>query len=122
MPIIAVETSLGGRLTVGFDTVADMWEAFRRIEGLFLKLGKLQPVHMILHCPTCHEQHIDAPNLEIGWTNPPHRSHLCAYCKAIWRPADIATNGVLGIRTRGKKDTWSIVINDQGVRQEYADH
>lgn len=39
------------------------------------------------------------------WTNPPHRSHLCGNCGAIWRPADVPTNGVEKIKTRGEKDT-----------------
>lgn len=41
------------------------------------------------------------------WTNPPHKSHLCHYCSTIWRPADVPTNGVAEIKTRGEKDTWS---------------
>lgn len=61
------------------------------------------PINMVLHCPRCHLQHIDAP--EGSWTNPPHRSHLCHGCGFIWRPADVPTNGVQAVRTRGKKDT-----------------
>ncbi len=41
-----------------------------------------------------------------AWLNPPHRSHLCSGCKTIWRPADVPTNGVEKIETRGKADTW----------------
>lgn len=73
------------------------------------------PINMILHCPTCHVQHIDAPSkhrevrggdlCEDEWTNPPHRSHLCSSCGATWRPADVPTNGVTSIKTKGKKDT-----------------
>jgi len=44
------------------------------------------PIPMVLHCPTCGHQHIDAPKPEAGWHNPPHRSHLCEQCKTIWRP------------------------------------
>lgn len=65
-----------------------------------------EPVDMILHCPKCGTQHIDKPDPEKGWTNPPHRSHLCAACGTIWRPADVATNGVTAILTRGKLDTY----------------
>src|SRR5690606_32607345 len=39
-----------------------------------------------------------------GWTNPPHRSHLCAGCGFTWRPADVPTNGVAAIKTRGRDD------------------
>lgn len=63
------------------------------------------PIDMILHCPSCHHQHIDAP--EASWTNPPHKSHLCAKCATIWRPCDLPTNGVRAIETCGKADTWT---------------
>lgn len=84
-------------------------------------------IDMILYCPNCGEQHIDkeAPwrrtyacyhigptcfyceGLNEGrWANPPHRSHLCNSCGCIWRPADVATNGVADIKTEGKTDTW----------------
>jgi hypothetical protein len=75
-----------------------------------------QPIPMILHCPKCHAQHIDAPceprSQGIGteyvfWDNPPHRSHLCHYCGTIWRPADVCTTGVEKLETRGKADNWS---------------
>lgn len=63
------------------------------------------PIPMILLCPACGKQHVDAP--ETGdWTNPPHRSHLCHACGCIWRPADVPTIGVERIATRGKADTW----------------
>lgn len=88
------------------------------------------PIDMILHCPACLEQHIDAPDEPDKycvttpdggcastdprcmhqeepaprWTNPPHRSHLCKHCGFIWRPADVATNGVAEIKTKGKDD------------------
>jgi hypothetical protein len=72
---------------------------------------------MILHCPACGLQHIDEPSPPIGvepttgdgglvmWTNPPHRSHLCHGCGHIWRPADVATEGVARIETVGKADS-----------------
>lgn len=83
-----------------------------------------KPIDMVLHCPQCGYQHIDAPEPNADWcdgcdpdncqgcgaastgkwTNPPHRSHLCANCKFVWRPCDVATNGVLAIQTKGEKD------------------
>ena len=63
-------------------------------------------IPMILHCPVCYKQHIDKPNPARGWTNPPHRSHECQNCGMIWRPADVPTQGVEKIETRGKEDTW----------------
>jgi len=62
------------------------------------------PIDMILFCPKCHKQHLDAPNTDKNWTNPPHRSHECQFCGYIWRPADVATNGVTAIATRGERD------------------
>lgn len=84
------------------------------------------PIDMILHCPVCHTQHIDAPGTlitddsgdgEYLWTNPPHRSHLCHGCGCIWRPADVPTNGVKAITTRGKADTWPNNSPDGGKAQ-----
>lgn len=73
------------------------------------------PIDMVLHCPKCHMQHIDAPEESDpstwtvekhgNWTNPPHRSHLCRGCGHIWRPADVPTNGVAAIKTKGKDDS-----------------
>lgn len=50
-------------------------------------------VPMELHCPFCHEQHID----EGEWATRPHKTHLCAYCEHQWRPANIPTVGVRSI-------------------------
>jgi len=61
-------------------------------------------IDMVLYCPKCGMQHIDEPYSE--WTNPPHRSHLCAGCGHIWRPSDTATNGVL--RTASGKDADTV--------------
>ncbi|RQS85137.1 hypothetical protein [Burkholderia seminalis] len=83
------------------------------------------PIPMLLFCPRCGTQHVDAPETEPGrlissgpnagravapkvtWDNPPHRSHLCHACGIVWRPADVATVGVESIETRGKADTWT---------------
>src|SRR6185312_2507690 len=43
-----------------------------------------EPIPMVLHCPSCGAQHIDAPEPENGWDNPPHRSHSCHTCKTVW--------------------------------------
>lgn len=70
------------------------------------------PIDMVLHCPACGMQHIDAsePPVEFEpgaaqWSNPPHRSHLCHGCGHIWRPADVPTNGVKAVKTTGKADS-----------------
>jgi hypothetical protein len=61
------------------------------------------PIDMVLHCPNCGAQHIDA--VTETWPNEPHRTHLCHYCEHRWRPADVATNGVEAVKTRGKNDS-----------------
>lgn len=76
------------------------------------------PIDMVLHCPKCGAQHVDAPEgtgtfygtdenpVELMlWDNPPHKSHFCHACGYIWRPADVPTNGVLAINTKGKDDS-----------------
>lgn len=59
------------------------------------ELARLQePIPMLLFCPRCHGQHIDAPKLP-DWTNPPHATHTCAFCGLLWRPSNRNTTGVL---------------------------
>lgn len=65
------------------------------------------PLDMVLYCPACGHQHVDAPEPETGWRNPVHKSHRCGECLTVWRPADMPTNGVQAIKTRGKQDTWN---------------
>lgn len=75
--------------------------------------SEVAPIDMVLHCPSCGMQHIDAPEEHhdrrflYSWENPPHRSHLCAGCGHIWRPADVPTNGVVAVKTKGKADSAS---------------
>jgi ribA/ribD-fused uncharacterized protein len=85
-----------------------------------LEQPQQKPIDMVLHCPNCGLQHIDAPEFNserhdpypafgcdpaLSWTNPPHRSHLCHGCGHIWRPADVPTNGVVATKTKGKADS-----------------
>lgn len=85
------------------------------------------PIDMVLHCPACGKQHIDMkelqtwerpggpPGNQLVWDNPPHRSHLCHDCGHIWRPADVPTNGVAAVKTRGKDDSpLFVATNPQG--------
>ncbi len=73
------------------------------------KQGEALPIPMILPCPKCGMRHVDAPEPEKGWTNPPHKSHLCHGCGIVWRPADVPTTGVLATVTQGARDTWAAV-------------
>lgn len=68
------------------------------------------PIDMILPCPNCGMLHVDAPEPENNWTNPPHKSHLCHGCGLVWRPADVPTNGVATIATRGERDTYDPAV------------
>lgn len=84
-----------------------------------------KPVNMVLYCPACGLQHIDAPedswqsavqpDFPPPWSNPPHRSHLCAGCGHIWRPADVPTNGVAAITSRGVNDSAIVVPRGTGA-------
>ncbi len=93
-----------------------------------------EPIDMMLHCPKCGMQHVDGPegqfypghtaeeSVEVNkhyglWTNPPHKSHLCHGCEHIWRPADVPTNGVAAITTKGKADS-PVVAAPAGVLRE----
>ncbi|MGN8062757.1 hypothetical protein ACTJK4_13955 [Ralstonia sp. 22111] len=90
-------------------------------EQLTALAAATKPVDMVLLCPNCGMQHVDA--VETGtalsrsgldtltetevvtWSNPPHRSHMCHSCGHQWRPADVATNGVAELKTKGKNDS-----------------
>lgn len=97
-------------------TVSSFEAALRGEQGIEFEDGYLvnvaalieennRPVDLLLFCPNCGTQHIDAPDKRTPeWTNPPHRSHLCHDCATIWRPADVPTNGVAKINTKGKRD------------------
>lgn len=83
-----------------------------------------KPIDMVLHCPKCGRQHIDAPEEHwnrqflYSWENPPHRSHLCHGCGHIWRPADVPTNGVQAVKTKGKADSPLVGLKAAVVQQE----
>jgi hypothetical protein len=93
------------------------------------------PIPMILFCPACGTQHIDRDQAEWietyhsgadreyikhrAWVNKPHKSHLCLKldggCGHIWRPADVPTEGVAEIATKGADD-------HDPIRQSKARH
>lgn len=80
-----------------------------------------EPVDILLFCPHCGAQHIDEAKPGIcetcgqaepactcvaftAWLNPPHKSHRCHSCNHVWRPADVPTNGVAAIQSKGERD------------------
>src|SRR6266850_2195660 len=75
-----------------------------QIEALIEVLGKPLSIDVILFCPRCGAQHIDYPDPDRQWENPPHRTHQCAVCEYRWRPSDIATNGIGQTQTHGLED------------------
>lgn len=90
----------------------------RETAASVIRVVQAAPVPMILYCPACGTQHIDAPSpgADLGeisfqkWDNPPHRSHLCGACGHIWRPADVPTTGVHEIKTKGKNDSNIVFV------------
>lgn len=93
--------------------------------SLLAKWADQKPIDMVLYCPKCGTQHVDAPMtdaeysnyifeskwVEVGgspperWTNPPHKSHLCAGCGHVWRPSDTPTNGIASCESGKDADT-----------------
>ena len=94
------------RLISAFDMVANdaRREQSQRVEKLELQLSHLRTslslagvspeqapaIPMRLHCPGCHELHID----EGEFATRPHHTHACQHCGNVWRPALVATVGV----------------------------
>jgi hypothetical protein len=90
-------------------TIGDVIDTMDQLLAEELEASQEQaPIPMVLHCPKCGMQHIDAPDERTpDWKNEPHRSHLCHGCGTIWRPADVPTTGVASVSTKGKADTWA---------------
>jgi hypothetical protein len=98
------------------ERLSDGWKAAAKAQYAILEAQLAEavkerdaPVDMLLWCPNCGAQHIDAPDERTpDWTNPPHKSHLCHACAWIWRPSDRPTNGVATIKTHGEKDKCGV--------------
>lgn len=73
--------------------VSDLTE---RAEATEAKLARLREARVpcLLDCPECGQPHIDAAQPEKSWTNPPHRTHECQHCGHLWRPFEVATDGI----------------------------
>lgn len=61
-----------------------------------------EPVAMLLFCPRCDRQHVDAADV------PEHCSHECQGCGYTWRPADVPTTGVRTLETCGAQRSASV--------------
>lgn len=64
------------------------------------------PEKLVLFCPRCSGQHEDVGE----WSTRPHRSHLCHYCKHLWRPQPFTTFGVALPIVGDLKRDWPAVI------------
>lgn len=112
---------LGGKLIPKSHDIDAFVLTTRRMREELERLRR--PVPMILHCPKCGKRHVDEAKPDAcetcgqdqsgcacpaftAWLNPPHKSHRCAFCNLVWRPADVPTSGVASIETRGERDTW----------------
>ena len=50
----------------------------------------VEPVAMILTCPSCSTRHVD----EGEFATRVHHTHACQSCGMVWRPAIVPTVGV----------------------------
>lgn len=64
--------------------------AIDRIEREAAAQASQEPIPMRLHCPMCHELHID----EGAQATIVHRTHACQECGCLWAPAVVPTVGV----------------------------
>lgn len=75
-----------------FDFPAGEWDS--EVMWQFFKAGELfgnpEPVPVILHCPMCHNRHVDKDK----YATRPHHTHACQECGHCWRPAILCTVGV----------------------------
>lgn len=95
----------------------DFWQS--KYDEAMANAGK--PIDMLLFCPNCGEQHVDEAKPDLcetcgkskrncscafftAWLNPPHKSHRCSKCNHVFRPANVPTNGVAEIKTKGERD------------------
>lgn len=79
--------------------------------ALAARLPADAPIDMLLFCPRCNKQHVDAPQPEQGWTNPPHATHTCQHCGLLWRPSNENTNGAQSIAVLEAKHTERIAAS-----------
>ena len=50
----------------------------------------LEPIPMLLTCPSCGKRHVDTGE----FATRPHHTHACQHCGMTWRPAVVPTVGV----------------------------
>lgn len=70
---------------------------------------------MPMCCKNCRDK---CSHFRPAWTNPTHTSHTCRTddggCGINFRLADVPTNGVKNIQTKGENDTWAIHVQCAG--------
>jgi len=73
-----------------------------------------------LFCPECKHQHVDKDEGDIDWTVRPHKKHLCAACKHIWKPYPVGTVGVdFHAQCRAAREACDLAVAQ--LRQQAAD-
>jgi hypothetical protein len=88
-----------GSVSVGLwskkQTVAACLESVREIERkrrlakhLMAEYYQFGPVPAVILCPDCRQLHIDEEGA------PPHDTHLCLNCGAVWNPSPVPTYGM----------------------------
>lgn len=56
-----------------------------------IPMMRAEPIPMLLWCPQCGERHVDRGE----FATKIHHTHACQDCGMTWRPAVVATTGVL---------------------------
>lgn len=68
------------------DTIEQLLDEKKCVEALLAA-----PTPMLLWCPGCGYRHIDVGK----FATKVHHTHACQNCGVVWRPAIVATAGVL---------------------------
>jgi len=79
-----------------------------------------EPVAMLLYCPSCQFHHVDKPDPDSGWMNPPHATHTCMRCGLNWRPSNVFTEGVASLPATEQKHLERMKNCDPGLFAEIA--
>jgi hypothetical protein len=78
------------QLTAWVDVSRATGEDLERLAAL-VGTGAQVSIPMRLTCPACNTLHID----EGEFATKPHHTHACQECGNVWRPAIVATTGVM---------------------------
>ena len=94
-------------------------ELLPRMKALAALSETQKPIPMLLFCPRCGKQHVDAPKGD--WTNPPHATHTCQFCDLNWRPSNALTEGVAGLASDEAKHVERFMATNPAFHTERRD-